>query len=191
MKYDQYLQWRSRVSSMIAEKLEGLRPRPSDYVTVLDRAIGIEPLPAAPTPPPEPTWEYLLNGSIRSSDGLVLPEREAARFSREGAIVQNSLFWENTQVIDTGPPENFVRTRTLFLRMTSTDQFNPETGLGIYQGGLRLTLGLYSTLDYPNPADAPIVKEYRVDVRQNFETVFLTPPSVGIFEARIVSAERL
>lgn len=190
MKYDQYLQWRSRVSSMIAEKLEGLRPRPSDYVTVLDRAIGIEPLPAAPTPPPEPTWEYLLKGSTKSSNGFDTPEETAAVFTRSGIILR-TYFWQGTQVVDTGPPENFVRTRTLFLRMTSTDQFNPETGLGVYQGGLRLTIGLYSTLDYPNPEDAPIVKQYRVDVRQNFETVFLTPPSVGIFEARIVSAERL
>jgi hypothetical protein len=191
MKYEQYLQWRARVSSTIAEKIEGLRPKPSDYVTVLDKAIGIDPFQVEPTPTPEPTWEYILNGSIRSSDGQLLPEREAARFSRAGAIIQNSLFWENTEVIDTGPPENFVRTRTLFFRMTSNDQFNPETGLGIYHGGLRLTLGLYSTAGNPDPATAPIVRTYRVDVARNVVSQLITPPEVGIFEARIVSVERL
>lgn len=193
MKYDQYLQWRSRVSSMIAEKLEGLRPRPSDYVTVLDRAIGIEPLPAAPTPPPEPTWEYLLKGSIQASNGFDTPERPATLFTRSGLIL-STFFWEGTQIIDSGPPENYVSTKTLLLRMTSTENgypYSDDTGPEVYYGGLRLTIGLYSQLGYPNPEDAPIVKQYRVDVRQNVTPLFLTPPSVGIFAARIVSAERL
>ena len=191
MKYDQYLHWRSRVSAMIAAKVSEMKPRPSDNVTVLDQAIGVAPLPPPPPPPGEPTWQYLLKGAIRSSDGQEIPEMTAATFTRSGLTLQDGFFWENTQVIDTGPPESFVRTRTLLFRMTSDDQYNPVTGLGIYQGGLLLTIGLYSTLDYPVPETAPIVRRYRVAVRRLQTSLLITPPEPGIFEARILSVERL
>ena len=191
MKYDQYLHWRSRVSSLIATKVNEIKPRPSDNVTVLDQAIGVAPAPTPTPPPPEPTWQYLLKGAIRSSDGQEIPEMTAATFTRSGLILQDGFFWENTQVIDTGPPESFVRTRTLLFRMTSDDQYNPATGLGIYQGGLLLTLGLYSILGNPDPATAPIVRQYSVAVRRTQTSQLITPPEQGIFEARILSVERL
>jgi hypothetical protein len=191
MKYDQYLHWRSRVSSLIAAKVNEIKPRPSDYVTVLDQAIGVAPAPTPTPPPPEPTWLYLLKGAIRSSDGGEVPEMTAATFTRSGLIFQNGYFRENTQVIDSGPPDSFIRTRTLFFRMTSDDQYNPVTGLGIYQGGLLLTLGMYSILDAPDPYTAPIVRQYRVAVRRTQTSQLLTPPGPGVFETRILSAERL
>jgi hypothetical protein len=178
---------------MIAEKIEGLRPKPSDYVTVLDKAIGIDPFEVEPTSTPEPTWEYLLKGSIQSSDGFDTPERPAALFTRSGLILP-TFFWEGTQIIDSGPPENYVRTKTLWLRMTSTENgypYSDDTGPEIYYGGLRLTIGLYSEGDYSDLSYAPIIRQYQVNVRQNVTPLFLTPPSVGIFAARIVSVERL
>lgn len=191
MKYDQYLHWRSRVSSLIAAKVNEIKPRPSDYVTVLDQAIGVAPAPTPTPPPDEPTWLYLLKGAIRSSDGEETPEMTAATFTRSGEIFQNGFFRENTQVTDSGPPESFIRTKTLIFRMTSDDQYNPVTGLGIYQGGLLLTLGMYSILDAPDPGTAPIVRQYRVAVRRTQTSQLITPPEPGVFETRILSAERL
>lgn len=133
----------------------------------------------------------MLKMTVRSSDGGETDEETGAWFTRSGIIFQGGYIWEQTQVIDSGPPDSFIRTRTLLFRMTSDDQYNPETGLGIYHGGLLLNLGLYSTLDYPVPEKAPIVRRYRVAVRRLQTSLFITPPEPGVFQVRILSVERL
>ena len=189
MRYESYLQWRSKVTAMIAAKMDEMRPRPSDNVTVLDQAIGVAPLQVEPEPTPEPTWEYLLKGSIvRDAGELIVPEMTAARFPRSGVIIQDSLFWGQTQLngVPSLNPVNYQKTLTF--RMTSTDQFDSVTGLGIYRGGLVLNLELYvDVIGLPQT----VVDRYRIAVGSNPVSRQFTPPGELLYRLRIESVERL
>jgi len=195
MRYDQYQQWRTRVTGLIADKVKELRPTPSNYVTVLDKSIGIDPYVPQPEVPAEPTWEYLLKGSIIADAGeLIFPEATAARIGRpSGIIVSDGFFWQSTQLIGwpPGTEDPFNYQKTLTFRMTSSQDYDEQTGLGVYQGGLMVTLGLYNSENGYISGVTPIIREYRIPVRYSFITQTFYPPGLGQYELTPLSVERL
>lgn len=194
MKYDQYQHWRSRVSAMIAAKVNEMKPRPSDNVTVLDQAIGVSPLPAPSPPPGEPTWQYYLYGTIIRDAGEVVQQNlEAARIARpDGTIVRDTLFEEDTQLIGT-PEITFNKVKTITLNVTTavpgdgTFVGSQYVGGGIYRGGLKVFLSLYH---FEGPRRV-VDREYEMNVNQNGATRQFTPPGTDIYYLRISAVERL
>jgi hypothetical protein len=179
---------------MIAAKVNEMKPRPSDNVTVLDQAIGITPLAPTEEKQQVETWQYYLYGTIIRDAGEVLLENYlAAEILRpDGVIARDSLFEEDTQLIGT-TEITFNKIKKITLNVTTDVRGGNSfvrgqyVGGGIYRGGLKVILSMYHFEGTRRVVD----REYEMNVNQNGATRQFTPPGTDIYYLRISAVERL
>lgn len=198
MKYDQYQHWRSRVSAMIAAKVNEMKPRPSDNVTVLDQAIGVAPLAPTEEKQQVETWQYYLYGTIiRDAGEVMLQDALAAEMVRpDGFVIPDGVFEEQTQLIG-NPKITFNKIKTITLNVTTavpgdgTFFGNQYLGGGVYRGGLKVFLSLFHFENTPNGDIEVVDRDYEMNVNRNGATRQFTPPGEDTYYLRITHVERL
>lgn len=194
MKYEQYLEWQRVTGERIAKALGRFSIKEGRNAQVFGSSVGIEVQGEAEQEPAEPTWFYLIYGTIttRETGSKFGPARAATILRSEPVTVTNdSLFVQSTGVIDI--PEEIIRTKKVTYNVTTFQpgQYSPikaNFSDGIYRGGLKLICEFY----YEEFGERVFVREYTLLVGRNGDSVTLSAPDPNkAYFLRIVRAERL
>jgi len=194
MKYEQYLEWQRVTGERIAAALGKFSIKEGRNAQVFGNHVGVDVSIATEEETVEPTWEYVVYGTITTEEtseefGPYL----AARIPRSsGEVLNNGIFEQNTQVfsLPTPPPALTVTKKvkynvTTLERDAVTSEGYPK---GIYRGGLKLTCEFFED----NGSQETPVQEYTLRVGRNGDSVTLIPPEANKFYyLRIKTAERL
>ena len=195
MKYEQYLEWQRVTGERIAAALNKFSIREGRNAQVFGNHVGVDvPGAAEEETPVEPTWEYVIYGTITTEEtGETFGPYLAARISRPSvAVLNNGIFEQNTQVFSLPePPPAVLVTKEVKYFVTTLDRDAVTAEgypKGIYRGGLKLTCEFFED----DGAQETPVREYILRVGRNGDSVTLTPPEANKFYyLRISSAERL
>lgn len=195
MKYEHYLEWQRVTGERIAAALNKFSIKEGRNAQVFGNHVGVEVGDDQEEPePPEPTWEYVIYGTITTEEtGEEFGPYLAARVSRPSReVLNNGIFEQNTQVSSLPiPPPPITVTKKVKYNVTTLER-NAVTAegypKGIYRGGLKLTCEFFED----NGSQEEVIREYTLRVGKNGDSVTLIPPEANKFYyLRIRSVERL
>lgn len=192
MKYEQYLEWQRVTGERIAAALGKFSIKEGRNAQVFGNHVGVDVSTATEEESVEPTWEYVIYGTITTEEtGEVFGPYLAARVSRPStAVLNNGIFEQNTQVsalpaIPLTVTKKVKYNVTTLERNAVTQEGYPK---GIYRGGLKLTCEFYED----NGVERTFIRNYTLRVGRNGDSVTLIPPEDNKFyRLSISSAERL
>ncbi len=194
MTHDQYLKLRQSSQQLIAKNMERLSARGGQNVSVFGQDIAIHVDPQEENAPLEPTWLYVVYGTIQEMEtGQTFGPALAAVLPRttdgDQRVDNNTLFVGVTQV-QTIPPQQIIKRVTYYVTTLPPEQ--SELGpfdQGVFRGGLKLTALFY---EETVTGDRIPVREYTLFVGRNGDSVLLEAPELNKqYYLRISAAERL